>query len=200
MIVTGCADAPISPPGGTEPALAKSGPSTQRVEFTINGAGMDVTGDNKGAYRDGVCGVLGTWSDILFLGPVGGRITKAEQASCAGIAPRSVTFTRSLRHVSDSPHIDELETPQAYSVQNIKFGFGAAQATTINSSAPCGTAGLRFTSITYPGSDFVVREDLGGGRWHLYTRPWPDNRAYCEHNGVVTFWHVSFDMHVQVIG
>jgi hypothetical protein len=111
--------------------------------------------------------------------------------------------TLALRHVSDNPHVDNAVSPPGsgtFNVQNVKFGFGAAQATTINASGTpfCGTLGLRFTSVTFPGSSDVVREDLGGGLWHMYTRPWPDNKAYCENGGVAAYWHVSFDLHVQI--
>ena len=57
---------------------------------------------------------------------------------------------------------------------------------------------MRFSPITYPGSSGTVRDDLGGGLWHLYTQPWPNNIAYCN-NGTVTFWHVSLDVNVQVL-
>ena len=200
-----CSDTPIQPLP-LEPSLAKGGggggkPAEQPVDFTINDAGMSLTSDGKGIYEDGVCGVLAGWpAEILHLAPAGEKIPKNQQATCAGIAPRRATLTLALRHVSDNPHVDDLPSSGSgsFDVQNVKFGFGAAEATTVNSAAQCGTAGLRFTSVTYPGSDNTVREDLGGGLWHMYTRPWPDNKAYCENGGVVTFWHVSLDIHVQV--
>jgi hypothetical protein len=186
-----------------EPALAKGGgggaPSGQSVDFTITDAGYSLASDGKGTYRNGVCGVVGGWQDIMHLAPAEGRIAKNQQAACAGIAPRGVTLVLAIRHLSDNPHVDDTTSGGPYAVQNVKFGFGAAEATTINSSAPCGTAGLRFTSVTYPGSDNTLRDDLGGGLWHMHTRLWPDNKAYCENGGTVTFWHVSFDLYAQVL-
>jgi hypothetical protein len=179
--------------------------STQNADFTINSSGMSLVSDGKGTYRHEVCGVIGAWSTITHLAPAEGKIPKAQQASCAGIAPRKATVTLAVRHISDNPHVDDSASPVgsgAFNVLNVKFGWGAALATTINASGStpfCGTAGLRFTSATYPGTSDLAREDLGGGLWHMYTRPWPDNLGYCENNGVVRYWHVSMDMHVQIL-
>lgn len=200
-LAVGCSDS-SAPSLTMEVSLAKGGGSpTQKVEYTISGTDMSLVGDGKGAYRNGTCGVIGTWDEILYLSPTGANIPRAQKADCSGIAPRSATLTLAVRHISDNPHVDDAsQPPSSYAVQNVKFGFGAAQATTINAPPSCGQVGLRFTAVTYPGSDHVVREDVGGGLWRMYTRPWPDNRAYCENGGVVTFWHVSFDLYVQIIG
>lgn len=198
-----CSDAPGPLPlAPADPLAAKAPSTTQRADFTITDAGLSLTSDGKGIYRNGICGVTGSnSSSVLLLAPAGATIPKSQQASCAGIAPRAATLQLAMRHVSDNPHVDDMQSPAGsgtFGVVNIKFGYGTAQATTINSSAACGTAGLRFTSVTYPGSSDVVRVDLGGGLWRMYTRPWPDNKAYCENNGVVTYWHVSFDLTAQI--
>jgi hypothetical protein len=44
----------------------------------------------------------------------------------------------------------------------------------------------------------VTRDDLGGGQWHMYTRPYPDNIGYCANGGVAAYWHVSLDLTLQV--
>lgn len=199
-----CSQDPSSLPVQPDALLAKGGPgtTTQPVDFTIVDGGFSLASDGKDTYRDGTCGVLASWSsNTISLSPAGGKIPKSQQASCTGIAPRAASLTLALRHISDSPHVDDAASPPgsgAFNVLNVKFGTGTAQATTINSSAACGTAGLRFTPVTYPGTDHVVREDLGGGLWRMYTRPWPDNKAYCEFNGTPTYWHVSLDLYVQV--
>jgi hypothetical protein len=202
VILVACTDAATAPPTATSVmapvAFAKGGAITQQVDFTINDTGMDVLSDGKGIYRDGICGVIGVWSsDIMHLAPAEGSIPKSQKASCTGIAPRQATLRISLKHVSDSPHVDLAVAPTSYGVQNIKVGFGSAVATTVN-AGNCGTVGLRFSPITYPGSSGTVRDDLGGGLWHVYTQPWPNNIAYCN-NGTVTFWHVSLDVNVQVL-
>lgn len=203
--VIGCRDATVAPDLPLDPSLAKGGPAgAQAVDFTITDAGLSVVSDGKGTYRDGICGVGGSYADLLFLSPAGQKIPKSQQASCIGIAPRRATVTLALKHISDDPHVDDDQSPAGggvFDVGNIKFGFGSALATTINASSSagfCGTAGLRYTPITWPGSDFTVRDDLGNGYWHLYTKPWPDNKASCENNGVVAIWHVSFDIYAQV--
>ena len=197
VTLAACSDR-ATEPSLPAPSFGKGGPTTQNVSFTINDAGMDVVSDGKGIYRDGTCGVIGTWSsDIMYLAPAEGSIPKSQKASCTGIAPRQATLTVSLKHVSDNPHVDQPVAQASYVVQNIKVGFGSAEATTVN-AGNCGTAGLRFSPITYPGSSGTVRDDLGGGLWHIYTQPWPNNIAYCN-NGTVTFWHVSLDVSVQVL-
>ncbi|MFN8582870.1 MAG: hypothetical protein U0163_18090 [Gemmatimonadaceae bacterium] len=189
--------------GPFEPFLAKGGPSTKSVDFDISDAGFSLTSDGKGTYRNGICGVVATSTDAgLHLAPAEGSIPKSQRAACAGIAPRAGTVRFELRHVSDNPHVDDSQSPPGsgvFNLGNVKFGSGAAQAVTINSSAACGTAGMRFTPVTYPGSDSVIREDLGGGAWHMYTQPWPNNKGYCENNGVVSYWHVSFDLQLQIL-
>ncbi len=186
----------------SEVAEARSGPVTQKVDFTIGDVGTSLVSDGKGTYRNGICGVVGTWTDILHLAPAGASVPKAQKAACTGIAPRAATLTLAVRHVSDSPHVDDAASPAGsgvFSVQNVKFGFGSAAETTINATPSCGTLGLRFSSVTYPGSDNVIRTDLGGGLWHMYSRPFPDNRAYCANGTSVTYWHVSMDLRVQIV-
>lgn len=204
-IASGCSDEAVAPDLPLDQAsLAKGGPpSTQKADLTITDASMGLVSDGKGTYRDGICGVVGTWSSSgSHLAPAEGTIPKSQRASCVGVAPRAATVTLAVRHVSDNPHVDDAASPPgsgAYSVGNVNFGFGTAQATTINASgAFCGTLGMRFTSVTYPGTSDVVREDLGGGLWHMYTRPYPDNIGYCANAGVVAYWHVSFDLLVQI--
>jgi len=196
VAVSACTDTPTSAPA-VDPLFAKS--TTQRADFTIIDTGS-LVGDGNGAYVDGVCGVFGSWTtNVTHLAPAGTRVPKSQQASCTGIAPRAATLTLAVRHLSDSPHVDDASSPiGSFPVTDVKFGWGSAQATTVNASPSCGTAGLRFTSATYPGTDNVVRQDLGGGMWHMYTNAWPDNRAYCEVNGQATYWHVDLDIYVQV--
>ena len=205
VMAIGCSDRAFTTSLPEDASLAKGGPpAPQRVEFTITDAGLSLQSDGKGVYQDDVCGVLATWSpDLLFLGTAYNRIPKSQQAACVGIAPRAASVTLALRHISDDPHVDETPSPNTFNIVNVKFGFGSAAATTINAgnngTPICGTLGLRFTSVTFPGSSDTIREDLGGGLWHMYARPWPDNKAYCENGGVVAFWHVSFDLNAQIL-
>ena len=204
LVISACSDSASAPTPAGGLSLAKGGPTTQTVDFTITDAGMSVVSDGKGTYRNGVCGVTGTWSsDVLFLAPAGSSVPKSQQVACTGIAPRGATLNLTVRHVSDDPHVDDAQAPVghgSYAVQNIKFGFGSAGASTVNAAGSCGTIGLRFSPITYPGSDDLIRDDLGGGRWHMYSRPWPDDVAYCANGTSVTFWHVAVDLYVQVVG
>lgn len=207
-LTMGCTDRAFTASLSQDASLAKGGDQWTSVPaaFTITDAGNSLASDGKGVYTDGVCGVVAWWSSDggFYLSTALGRIPRSQRDACAGIAPRAATVTLALRHVSDDPHVDESPSPSAFTVVNIKFGDGAAQATTINAgnngTPICGTLGLRYTSVTFPGSSDVIREDLGSGLWHMYTRPWPDNMAYCENGGIVTFWHVSFDLYAQILG
>jgi hypothetical protein len=203
-----CSDSVVSPDVLLDPSLAKGGPTpASRADWTITDAGSSLTSDGKGTYRDGICGASGSWgADVTHLATDQAKIPKSQQASCVGIAPRRATVTLAVRHLSDDPHVDDEASPPGsgtFNVANVKFGWGAAMATTINASGStpfCGTLGLRYTSTTFPGTSDVVREELSGGLWHMYTRPWPENIGYCENNGVVAYWHVSFDLTIQIIG
>lgn len=201
-----CTDTSVTTGIDRGASLARGGPAPDpTADFTITAGPFGLQGDGKGVYGNGVCGVGGSWDGVGgAFGPSSVKIPKSQQASCAGIAPRTASVTLALRHISDDPHVDESPSPTVWNVVNVKWGTGGNNTTTINAgnmgTPICGTLGLRFTSITYPGSSNTVREDLGGGLWHLYTRPWPDNKAYCENGGVFTYWHVSFDMYAQVTG
>jgi len=185
-------------------AVKPRGPAPQYgVDYSITDAGLSLQSDGKGLYRDGVCGVVALYSINIALYPSNGRIPKSQKVECIGVAPRTITVTLALRHISDDPHLDETVSPSVYSVGNINVAFGPNLATIINATTNgttiCGTLGLRFTATGFPGSNHTVRDDLGGGLWHVYTSPWPDNKAYCENNGVAAFWHVSFDLYAQVL-
>jgi hypothetical protein len=203
-----CSDATLSPDLPFDPVSAKGGPSTtQRADWTITDAGLNLTSDGKGPYKDGICGASGVWgTDVTHLATGQAKIPRSQQASCVGIAPRKAAVTLAVRHISDNPHVDDAASPAGsgtFDVANVKFGWGEAMATTINASGStpfCGSLGLRYTPVTFPGTNHVVREDLGGGLWRMYTRPWPENIAYCENNDIAAYWHVSFDLYVQIIG
>jgi len=181
-------------------ALAKGGTTTQRADFSITDAHL--AGDGNGTYVDGTCGVWGSsTSDLVYLAPAEAKIPRSQKTSCMGIAPRTASLSLAVRHLTDSPHIDDSQSPAGsgvFDVANIKLGWGTAQAVIINALGTCETVGLRFAPATYPGTDTVVREDLGGGLWRMHTRPWPDNRAYCVIGGVATYWHVDMDVQVQI--
>ena len=198
-----CTESGPTSPAPTEerPAFAKGGPpATKNLNFAITDAGMSLVSDGKGTYANGICGVVGVWQDIMHLAPAEGSIPKSQKAACSGIAPRGATLTLAVRHVTYTPtHVDEYPTPATYAVQNVKFGFGAAAASTINAAGSCGTVGLRFTSVTYPGSNDLNRVDLGGGHWHMYSDAYPNNLAYCDNGSGVTYWHVAVDLNVDVV-
>jgi hypothetical protein len=208
VVALGCRDAAMATDLQVGPSLAKGGaPVNARADFTITDAGLSLSSDGKGAYRDGICGASGSWGDATtLLAPALGKILKSQQASCAGIAPRTASVILAVRHLSDNPHIDDAASPAGsgtFNVGNVKFGWGSALATTINASGTtpfCGTLGLRYTPVTFPGTSNVVRQDLGGGLWRMYTNSWPDNVGYCENGGVVAYWHVSFELYVQILG
>ncbi|HSG08645.1 MAG TPA: hypothetical protein VLA36_09810 [Longimicrobiales bacterium] len=198
LFAASCTESPATDPLTPEPSFAKGGRTTKRADFTINSGGMSLVSDGKGIYQDDVCGVWGSWTaDLTYLAPA---YTTVRKAQCADIAPRAATLTLAVRHLSDAPHLDDTESPAGsgvFSVTDVSFGWGANQTTTVNAAFVC-TTGIRFSAAAYPGTDDVVREDLGGGLWRMYTRPYPHNRAWCDVNGVSTYWHVDLDVLVQM--
>ena len=57
-------------------------------------------------------------------------------------------------------------------------------------------SGLRFDPVGYPGSSSLDVTQTGTNSYHVQTRPYPDNIAYCEDNNGISFWHVVLDVDV----
>jgi len=215
-LATACNDPSTTPvePGAQ---LAKGGPNPTQYSSvtTILDAGADLVSDGKGAYQDNVCGVwsvanlwsTGTWG--FQLSPAGISIPKSERAACTGIAPRTATMRLAVKHLSDSPHLDDPASPDGgtYSLGNLALTYTGGSL--FNGPTPCyyvsrngslSGKGLRLDSQNYPGSDDLIREDLGNGLWHIHTAPWPDNLAFCEGDTGTSYWHVVVNVQVQIQG
>ena len=113
-----CTGEPMTPSLDVVPAFGKGGGgggsgggSYTPAVFTGAGQGMDLTGDGKGDYRHGVCGVFASWADIATLAPAGSSLPRSQKTTCADIAPRRLTLALSTRHVSQDPHVDETVSP-----------------------------------------------------------------------------------------
>jgi len=182
--------------------------------MTIEDAGTDLVSDGKGAYQNNICGVwsvanlwsTGTWG--FQLTPAGVSIPKSEKAACTGIAPRTATMRLAVKHLSNSPHLDDPASSAGgiYSVGNLALTYSGGSL--FNGPTPCyyvsrngslSGKGLRLDSQNYPGSDDLIREDLGNGLWHLYTAPYPNNLAYCEGTAGISYWHVVVNVQVQIL-
>lgn len=214
LFLLACSDAPVGP--SPDPQFAKGGGATTlRVDFSLPDAGTDLTGDAKGLYRDGVCGVWGSWADIVYLAPAGSSVPRDQKAACSGIAPRTMSLTLRSRHVSDDPHVDVTESPLTggvFGVDNVKFGrldAGDPTATgVVNVPGMCfltdargrtSWVGLRFNASNYAGSDDLGKAAVPGG-WRFTSRPFPDNLAHCGEGSSAALWHVDLDVTVLVKG
>lgn len=219
MLVAASCSEPSTVPDGPGAELAKGGPAPTQVPIvmTLVDAGTDLVSDGKGAYQNGVCGVSavanfdGTaWG--FQMSPTGASIPKSQAVACAGIAPRAGTITLALKHVSDGPLADDHVDVTAgnggtFNLQNLALT--AAGGSKINGPTPCyhvarngslSGLGLRLDSQNFPGSNNLIRDNLGNGLWHIYSAPWPGNMAYCEGDNGVSFWHVVVDIQVQILG
>jgi len=210
-----CAEAPAGPSTDPDPQFGKGGTAALRVDFAVPDAGTDLTGDGKGPYQDGLCGVWGSWADIVHLAPAGSSIPRVQKTSCTGVAPRKLTVVLRSRHVSDDPHVDDTEDPLnggAFSVDNVKFGrldAGDPTATgVVNVPGMCfvtdargrtSTVGLRFNAAAYPGSHDLDKSQVSGG-WRFTSRPYPDNLAHCGEGTSAGLWHVDLDVTVLMTG
>ncbi len=202
-----CGD-PSTTPNETPAQLAKGGPNpTQFLSVTtIEDAGTDLTSDGKGPYQNNVCGVssvanlwnTGTWG--FQMAPNAVRIPKSQAAACAGIAPRAASLRLAVKHLSSTPvHVDDIAPVDAGTFALGNLALTSLGGSLFNSAAPCGLRGLRLDSQNFPGSNDLIREELGNGLWHLYTAAYPANLAYCENNGVISYWHVVMSIRVQVL-
>lgn len=196
--------------------LAKGGPpqTSLPIAMTFEDAGADLVSDGKGPYQSNVCGVAaaanldGTaWG--FQMSPRGANIPKSQTAACAGIAPRSGTIRLTLKHVSDSPHVDDPAGSGGGTFSLGNLALTAAGGSKINGPTPCyhvghngslSGLGLRLDSQNFPGSNNLIRENLGNGLWHIYTAPYPGNLAYCEGDNGISFWHVVVNIRVQILG
>ena len=213
--MTACADSgePSNPPADFAKAGGPATTTTYPLAVTLGAAGGDLLSDGKGAYQSEVCGVNGwasfdgtNWSFIMS--PTGSAIPRSEVAACTGIAPRAATMTLATKHLSDNPHLDETGSigSGTYNLGNIKLP--PLGGTVINAGPACfhitksgriSGLGLRLDADNYPGSNDLIREDLGGGQWHAYTAPWPNNVAFCEDDTGTSYWHVNVDITISVL-
>jgi hypothetical protein len=113
-----------------------------------------------------------------------------------------------VKHLSDSPHLDDSAPVGAgtFALDNVKFDLTGLMV--VNATPACHKIGrngkltgrgLRFDPVNAAGSNAVMVEDLGGGLWHFFSAPYPNNLAYCEDNSGVSFWHVNVDLMVQAL-
>lgn len=213
MALTACGDAQVDPmgPAGPGPQLAKPPASTTYPAQVTIVAG-DLIDDGRGAYRDGQCGVFAKWTEsdagpsFNFV-PAGTSIPSAQVATCGGTTPRAVTLHLHTKHLSDSPHVDDANSPAGSGVFLMnQFATGAGGGTKINAPPACFLVsrngrvtgrGLRFDADGYAGSSDLIRENLGNGFWRIHS---PEGAlAWCEDNSGISLWHVSVDLQVQVL-
>lgn len=206
--VVACADTPgQDAPDVTGPQFA---PFTTIPGEVILISG-DLVSDGKGPYRDGVCGVSARFTNpdagSFKLSPRAASIPKSQTAACAGIAPRTATLLLHTRHLHDDPHLDDSDNPAGSGT----FGLSSFQTyevagTLINAPPACFMVsksgrvtgrGLRFDVDSYAGSDDLIREDLGGGQWRIYSPP--GALAWCEDNSGISRWHVNVELRAQVL-
>ena len=218
LAVPSCSDAPLDPGPAIGPQLAKGGgggsagggSTDQRLDFDFP-AGSSITSDGLGTYRDGICGTVGVWSDIVAVAPFT-SIPRSQRTACAGLPQRSATITLALLHGAAADHSDDrvvsAHPAGTYTVDQVKVG--SLGGGVVNMQGPCnaidrkgnyaGGTGLRLNPNSYPGTSGIISDDLGGGMWRFHTADFPDNLAYCEENGTVTYWHVDIDLTAQIVG
>lgn len=215
LAALGC-DGPSGGPLAPDAQFAKGGPgptSAPIVMTFLSEDRADLMADGKGAYQNGVCGVYAVANiDASGTGyqmaPRGASIPKSQAAACAGIAPRGATMRLAVKHVSDNPHVDDPAPTDGGTFNLVNIKLAPLGATVINAGPACFHVdrngrimglGLRLDSQNFPGSNNLVRNDLGGGLLHVFTAPYPNNVAFCEDDSGVSYWHVVVDLQVQIL-
>lgn len=215
IALVGCSEPPLAPDAAVTPQFGKGGGSgggtiAKRLDFEFV-PGTSIASDGLGIYEDGVCGTVGTWGDIAVFDPFA-SIPRSQTSACSGLPTRSATITLALLHGPAADHSqDQVVTSQgagSYAVDQVKVG--AAGGGVVNMYGPCNTVdrrgnvggtGLRLNPGSYPGTDGMITEDLGGGVWRFHTAAYPENVAYCQDaSGAVTYWHVDIDVAARLAG
>lgn len=217
-LAAACAD--IAAPDGLDPAFAPGGnggggkpPSLTMVGASVDGLGGDLNGDGLGAYVNGTCGVQANF----LIRSDGNNGMHFYPAASSSSCPRTATVNMAVRHVSADHSEDEIVPLGDFYVTQIKGNLdghvmvvNAAQSVSGAPITPCfdidrrgrvgGGQGMRFDPNTFPGASTIQVTQLGDLHYRMQTRPYPDNIAGCNSNGVLTFWHVDVDLTVQATG
>lgn len=211
MYAVACSDGATAPNADASPQFAKGGgkpggstPTSYPAVWTM--ADLGIASDGGGAYRDGACGVTAS----LNLRTDGQWGSNMDPDAAGGTCVRSATLTLAVRHVSDTPHVDDTSTPLGvFGIGNFGFvldsGVGKVNPLAGVSVQPCFTTGrngrtagvgMRFDPSAYPGSSSLLVSGSVETGYLVSTRPYPDNLAYCDTNGTVDLWHV--DMRIDI--
>lgn len=210
VFATACAErAPTDPLFGTEPLMAKGGPSqdvTAQWAFPLADAGLSVRSDgqfNDGTYSwysNGVCSVT---SKIFVDGSGDNTINFSyPKTSPKPVCGRTFTmvypdaFTETLAYQGGVQILQSssFQIPIGSQVKR-HMRFGADQRSRANPNpARCGLGLVFGEGGANPaiGSDSVVVSRIDARTWRVQSQPAPDNLAFCIDNGQLYAMTVDF--------
>ena len=172
--------------------------SDHRVEY-LSGDGL------RYVYESGVCGVTGEFfafgSGDVTMDPDAATITGRQKAQCGALRTVSVIFDQP----SDGGALrsNPVATGGFFHVFNELWQMPVGVELEVQgglNGAGCNV--LRFkpdpgrNGIAYPGSDKLLAIRVDDRTWRVYTKPHPDNKAWCA--AEARFYHLPFELTVRV--
>lgn len=156
-------------------------------------------------YESGVCGVGGQFfafgSGDVTMDPDASTITGRDRARCG--SPRAVTIIFDQPADGGPLRANPMATGGYFHVfnelwqmaigveQEMQGGFNGAGCNVLRFKPDPGRTG-----IAYPGSDKLLVLRLDASTWRVHTKPYPDNKGWCDAEG--RFYHLPFELTVRV--
>ena len=185
------------------------------LEYPANDAALKIRSDHRSQYlsadgqryiyESGICGVGGEFfafgSGDVTMDPDAATITGRQKALCG--APRSVSVIFDEPADGGLPRTNPVATGGYFHVFNelwqmpvgveleVQGGLNGAGCNVLRFKPDPGRNGL-----AYPGSNKLLAIRLDDRTWRVYTKPHPDNKAWCDAER--RFYHLPFEILVRV--
>lgn len=184
-------------------------------EYPADDAAFKVRSDHRAEYlsADGLtyiyeAGVCGVGAQVFAFGsgdatmdPDAVTIKGSQKQVCG--AARAITIILDQPADAGPPRANPVATGGYFNVfnelwqmpigveQEVQGGFNGAGCNVLRFKPDPGHNG-----IAYPGSDKLLAVRLDASRWRVRTKPYPDNKGWCDAEG--RFYHLPFELTVRV--
>ena len=184
-------------------------------EYPVNDAAFKIRSDHRAeylstdglryTYEAGVCGVSAQFfaygSGDATMDPDAVPIKGPEKQACG--AARTITIIFDQPADVGPPRANPVATGGYFHVfnelwqmpigveQEVQGGFNGAGCNVLRFKPDPGRNG-----IVYPGSDKLLAFRLDASTWRVRTKPYPDNKGWCDAEG--RFYHLPFELTVRV--
>jgi len=212
LALASCSEAPRAPVAG--PSFARPGASDPRAtfEYPTDDAGFKIRSDHRALssdgsasiYDDGACGVyakiFASGSGDAVMDPDANYVAGRDQGRCG--PARGVTVTFDQPADGGPLRANPVATGGYFHVFNELWQMPTGvEVETQGGLNGAGCNVLRFrpdpgrTGNAYPGSDKVLALRLDANTWRVRTKPYPDNKAWCDTEQ--RLYHLPFELTVR---